>query len=161
MLDIVTMHTATGTPVSITAKRPFTTRKYGCQPGQAFCFLCVAGNHAHPDGYGRPEYHCPSSRVWVGWQRVSFNRAGTVQCSCEHGQVMAAKGLPARCAGHALYALWRIERGDWDGPDELGAMRYPVVIESIGGELFDEDEVTAPSSSARHGALTLEDLYAA
>ncbi len=157
------MQTGAGRTVTIERRQPVAIRKFGCM-GQSFCPLCVPGNHSHVDGYGRPEYHCVSSRPWVGWQRVSFSRAGVVQCSCERGQVQAARGLQADCTAHSMYTLWMTESGQWPAPDELG-VQYPIVISVSGGELFDDNEeesalsFTAPSLVAEGRKVTLESLF--
>src|SRR5206468_11263273 len=59
MID-TTFHTQTGHSQRAPWARP-AIRKYGCS-AQSFCPECRPGNHAHVDSYGRPEYHCPSSR---------------------------------------------------------------------------------------------------
>jgi hypothetical protein len=129
--------TATGKSVTIRSERPVATRSFASSLHQSFCPLCKAGQHAHADFYGRPEYHCPSSRPWVGWQRVYFDSSALPHCSCEHGQLMDARGLPARCTGHALYVIWAIGEGDLPAPDELGA-QYPMVISVTPYELFEQ-----------------------
>lgn len=124
---------------------------------QTFCPDCRPGNRAHVDALGRPEYHCPSSRPSVGWQRVYFSRSGVPACSCERGKYRACHGLPADCAAHAQLVVWAIRVGRFPAPDDLG-QSLPRVISVTPFELFDEPALDVKARARRQG-IGLVDLY--